>query len=105
MKATKTWYANIWIAGDHTIALDTCRRFVNFDKTCVTVTKTDFVYTGGMQSGVCVRMIQYPRFPTPVSDLEKQAMRLAVTLNAALHQESYSVEFPDRTIWHSEATK
>jgi len=101
MNTETTWYANIWIAGDYASALDACREFTLFDKTCVTVTKTDYVYTGGMESGVCVRMIQYPRFPTPVEKLEAQTRRLALVLRARLCQESFLIEFPNYTTWDS----
>ncbi len=96
-----TWYANIWIAGDYEDAVATCENFCNLDPTCVTITKTNYVYTNGSQEGVCVRMIQYPRFPTEVSMLEAQAKRLAHALFLGLGQDSYSIEFPDTTVWFS----
>ena len=101
MKTEPTWYANIWIAGDYEQAIDSCRHFCMEVPQCVTVTKTDFVYHGGMESGVCVRLIQYPRFPDAVENLELIAEDLAERLRADLYQHSYSIEYPDRTIWES----
>lgn len=100
-KSELTWYANIWIAGDYDVAVAVCQDFCNTDPTCVTVTKTNYIYTNGSQEGICVRMIQYPRFPTPVVDLEDQAERLAYALFLGLDQDSYSIEFPDFTLWFS----
>jgi len=101
IETEKSWYANIWIAGDYNQAVTVCQAFCDHDPTCVTVTKTNYVYTGGSQEGVCVRMIQYPRFPTPVATLKEQAGRLAEALFIGLDQQSYSIEFPDRTVWYS----
>lgn len=99
MKTTApSWYANIWIAGDYGAARAACRDFCT-EGLCVTITPTAYIYTGGAEDGVCVRMINYPRFPKPLADLKATAMRLADFLRFALRQHSYSVEFPDETIW------
>lgn len=96
-----TWYAAIWIAGSRADAIRACREFCRDTPLCVTVTPTSYVYTGGLQEGVCVRLINYPRFPSSVSDLEIKAERLAEFLLIHLCQESYSIEYPVETHWVS----
>lgn len=95
------WYAMIWIGGDYQRAVQACREFCQFTPLCVTVTPTAFVYVGGMEDGVCVRLIQYPRFPKPVEEIRTVAGRLAEHLLAALCQTSYSIECPDVIEWTS----
>jgi hypothetical protein len=97
---SKTWYANIWIGGDHAQAIKTCREFC-MEGLCVTVTPTSFVYTGGMEEGVCVRLIQYPRFPRPERELMGVAIRLADALRMTLYQHSFTIETPDETHFFS----
>lgn len=97
---SKSWYANIWIAGDERDALRACRQYCMTVPLCVSVTPTTFIYTAGAQSGVCVRFIQYPRFETPVAELEHKARSLAAYLMHKLAQRSYSIEFPNETEWH-----
>jgi hypothetical protein len=97
----KSWYANIWIAGSYDQAVHACREWCKNNPLCVTVTPTEFVYSGGAESGVCVRVIQYPRFPTEESALWMQAVDLAAFLRARLFQRSFTVEGRDETIYDS----
>lgn len=100
-KSEKSWYANIWMAGDYHTAVQTLRKYVNGVGLCVTVSPCAYVYTGGMEDGVLVRMIQYPRFPTEEGKLKEKAEWLAMYLRTELAQDSYTIEFPDETIWFS----
>lgn len=95
----QSYYAAIWIAGDHGHALGACRAYCMDVGLCVTVTPTIYVYTGGSEEGVCVRLINYPRFPVDQEKLKATALHLADHLRCALCQHSYSVEFPDTTVW------
>lgn len=97
---SKTWYASIHIAGDKDVATQVCREFC-MEGLCVTVTPTTFVYTGGLEEGVCVRIIQYPRFPRPERELMGVAIRLADTLRARLCQHSFTIETPDESHFFS----
>ena len=95
-KSCKSFYANIWIAGDYDVAVQACKEFCMETPLCVTVTKTEYVYVAGSQSGVCVRLINYPRFPVVEENLIRdKAYSLAYFLRIKLCQESYTVEFPD----------
>ena len=95
----KSFYANIWIGGSYEGAIRACRQYCLDNALCVTVTKTAFVYVGGMEDGACVRLIQYPRFPETESDLRKRALDLAWYLRTALSQRSFSIEYPDTTVY------
>jgi hypothetical protein len=52
----------------------------------VTVTDTQFVYTGGQEPGVIVGLINYPRFPSDRETVLKHALALAVKLMLGLGQ-------------------
>lgn len=93
------FYANIWIAGDAQEAERICRRYCMEVGLCVTVTPTTFVYTGGAEVGVCVRLVNYPRSPRDPQDIEAQAMDLARMLRVGLCQWSFMVETPAKAIW------
>lgn len=101
MVTEKSWYANIWIAGDIDVAKQVCRKYVFQHPLCVTVTPTSFIYTGGQEEGVIVRMIHYPRFPQDRGKLVATSMQLATELCEQLCQWSYSIEWPDETTWFS----
>ena len=97
IKTCETFYANIWIAGDYDAAVQACREFCMETPLCVTVTKTEYVYVAGSQSGVCVRLINYPRFPKSNVEITMTAEILAAVLRMKLYQASYSIEYPTYT--------
>lgn len=90
----------IWIGGDYQTALAACRRFT-MRGLCVSVQPVDYVYTLGMEAGVCVTLINYPRFPLDASGIEKTATELGHFLCGELCQGSFSVEGPETTHWLS----
>lgn len=92
---------SIFIAGDAAVARQTCREFCMARGECVTVTPTEFIYTGGQESGVIVGFINYPRFPRTVEQILKSAHDLAQELMGKLCQHSYSIEGPEITEWVS----
>ncbi|WP_171232182.1 hypothetical protein [Ruegeria sp. HKCCA4812] len=98
MTDCKTLTYRIWIGGNYDDAVRTVREFCQ-EGACFAVQPADFVYTGGMESGVCVTLINYPRFPKEAAELEVFAGRLADLLKARLFQDSYSIEGPERTVW------
>lgn len=97
----KSFYANIWIGGNHADAVRACREYCDDTPLCVTVTPTSFVYVRGMEEGVCVRLMQYPRFPEDERKIRNTAHDLAGRLLVKLSQRSYSIEFPDTTHHYS----
>ena len=47
---------------------------------CVTVTKTNYIFTGGSEEGYIIGLINYPRFPTKEWELKRIATNLGVYL-------------------------
>lgn len=100
MNFSKSNTYKIWIAGDYQDALRAIREFCE-DGACFAVQPVDYVYTGGMESGVCVTRINYPRFPADDEKISEQMNRLAEHLRDQLFQDSYSIEGPKETVWFS----
>lgn len=100
-KTEPTFWAEICIAGDFDMAVELCQGFVDEFGLCVTVTPTMYVYTGGYEDGVLVRLINYPRFPAHWFEILGQASKLAKHLKIGLGQGSYSIVTPDKTYWVS----
>ena len=64
----------------------------------VSVTPTNFVYTGGHEDGFIVGIMNYPRFPKTEIELKNHAFKLAEILLKKFNQERLSVEFPDEVV-------
>lgn len=103
MKTVETisYPVQIFIAGDHAKALDSCRAYCDEQGFCVTVTPTSYVYTGGQEAGVIIGLINYGRFPSEPQAIFARAKELALKLIADLGQESASIQAPDKTLWIS----
>lgn len=100
MKSAPSYTVRIWIAGDYHDAVRAVREFCE-EGACFAVERVAFAYTGGMEDGVCVTRINYPRFPADPDALLGQTIRLAEHLRQRLFQDSYSVETPTQTHWFS----
>lgn len=96
---------DIFIAGDLAQAKHICRQYTFDIGLCVTVEPVSFIYTGGEETGVRVGLINYPRFPSTVVDLEQKARGLAEALLIGLCQHSYSIVGPGATTWFSRRPK
>lgn len=59
---------------------------------CVTVTETEFIYTGGNEKGVIIEIINYPRFGTSRKKLWKVAEVIASNLMIELNQYRVSMQ-------------
>lgn len=92
---------DILIAGDLAVARQACREHCIEVRSCVSVEPIDVVYCGGMESGVRVGLINYPRYPTTLMDLRDEAMALGERLLHALCQNSFSLVGPETTEWVS----
>lgn len=100
-KAAPSYPVSIFMAGDYAAAKAICRAYCNEVGFCVTVTPTSYVYRGGEEAGFIVGLINYPRFPASPFEIASKAVQLADRLREALGQESYSIQYPDQTVWHS----
>lgn len=92
---------SIFMAGSAWEAETVCREYCNAIGLCVTVTETNYVYTGGEEAGFIVGLINYPRFPASHGNITEHAFALGDLLRKRLGQQSYSVQTPERTIWRS----
>lgn len=96
-----TYWADIFIGGSYETAVEACRDFC-MDGLCVSVSPCDFVFTGGMESGVRIGLIRYPRFPhCSDEDINERAEELARFLIERLHQQSCTIVNPKETWWYS----
>lgn len=95
-----TMTVRIWIAGCGVAARAICQNWVMKGQ-CVSVSDTDFVYKMGRESGVCVTLINYPRFPSSAKSLHTDAEELANKLLHGLAQGSYTIQGPLGTFFHS----
>ena len=68
---------------------------------CVTVTETNYIYTGDEEAGVIVGFINYGRFPAEPEAIFARAYDLALKLIEGLKQQSTSIQAPDKTLWIS----
>jgi len=101
LRSVESYSIHIWIAGDLVTIREACRQHCMQVGLCVTVTATEFIYTGGSEWGAVVGVRHYPRFPTTREHLWGEAVALANRLMTAACQWSVMVEAPDRTEWFS----
>lgn len=99
-KTAPTYRVDIHIAGSRGAATEACREFC-LRGLCVTIAEEDFVYTGGLESGVRIGLINYPRFDNTADQILAVALELARFLIERLHQQSCSVVADDQTTWLS----
>lgn len=99
-QSAPTYEAVIHIGGDYDTAINALREWT-MRGACVSVNREAFVYTGGMEDGVAVRIINYPRFPSESSVLENLAVQIAEFLIDRLHQQSCCIVTPQDTFWLS----
>lgn len=100
MTEAPSYSVDIFIAGSRQAATEAMREFCLRGE-CVTVSETDYVYTGGLEAGVRVGLINYARFPRTTEQLRDRAIEIAHFLIERLHQQSCSVVAPDRTLFLS----
>lgn len=91
----------VFVAGDYQKARDSLRRQCFEEGLCVTVTPTTFVYTVGVEDGVAVGFVNYPRFPKSPDAILSRALAVADFLMDDLYQWSALVVTPVETIWRT----
>lgn len=82
----------LYIAGNYDDAVRACRQYVNGVGLCVTVERADYVYTYGMESGVVIGLVNYPRFPCSKEKIYDKAKGLATHLIRELCQSSVLID-------------
>lgn len=100
-KDCETYTAEIYMAGDVTLCRSILQRMAANTGMCVSLEKVGYIYTGGLESGFVVRLINYPRFPANKEDIKNMAGRIAENLLHKLGQGSYTIVYPDETVFMS----
>ena len=96
----ESYEGTIYIACDYHVAKQVCREFC-LEGLCVSIQKTDYIYTMGEESGVAIKLINYPRFPKSKDEIRKICKRLAITLIEMTHQGSATIVLSDETLFYS----
>ena len=78
--------------------IDCLKNYCNKHPFCFSVTPTTYVHTSGVEEGVIVGIISYPRFPRPTEELEQIALDVAELLRTTFKQYRVTVGFPNRMI-------
>ncbi|AHX00991.1 hypothetical protein HL13_gp30 [Dinoroseobacter phage DFL12phi1] len=99
-KAAKSYTQRIWMAGNYANAEEICRTFCE-QGMCVSISPANYIYTGGEEAGFVVTLINYARFPKDPVSLKDLAFSLAMDLMNGLHQQSFSIEGPEETLFFS----
>ncbi len=68
---------------------------------CVNVMPTDFIFTGGKESGAKIGLINYARFPSTDEEIKDDGMKLAKKLLIGCYQRSCSIVTPTTTYFLS----
>lgn len=92
---------SIFIAGHASDIEGQCRTFCDEVGLCVTCTPTNFVYKGGEEEGYIVGLINYPRFPATEKQIWDRAVELAMRLRVEAHQDSFTIQAADKTVFYS----
>ncbi len=90
---------DIWIAGEYEHACGILQEYVIRGE-CVSVTKVDYIFKYGREQGICVSLVNYPRFPRSQERLKKIAHEIADTLLNKLGQGSYMISGPDEHFYY-----
>jgi len=96
----ESYEGTIYIACDYNIAKQVCRQFC-LTGLCVSIQKTDYIYTMGEENGVAVKIINYPRFPKSKDDIKTLCIRLTHALIEMTHQGSATIVLNDETLFYS----
>ena len=90
---------DIYIAGDYNEALNLLQKYVERGE-CVSCTPIDYVYKYGREAGICVSLVNYPRFSRTKFVLEEVAKEIADYLLDGLGQGSYMIAGPDEHYYY-----
>jgi hypothetical protein len=95
-----TFRAVIYLAGDLDDIRRTCRRYCTDVGLCVTVTATEFIYTGGSEQGAAIGLLNYPRFPSTAEGILDKARELGHLAAKDACQKSFLICADGITEWY-----
>jgi hypothetical protein len=87
------------MAGDLATAHRVCREHCYETGACFTITPSKFIYTGGEEDGFAIGLVNYPRFPRALCDLQARARNLARALLPVLNQRTCLLVSTTETEW------
>lgn len=99
--AVDAYSVTIHMAGDISHARQICRRFV-MSGNCVQLVPCEYIYTGGMEAGFTVRLMNYARFPRDQDEIDASALQLACQLCRELCQLSFTIETPHTSTYFTD---
>jgi len=97
-ETTDTYWTRIYMAGDVSHAKIVLRKYLFENPGCVNISASDYIYTGGEETGFVVEYINYPKFPKCNTELLVEANVLANHLMAELGQRSCTVMNPEKSV-------
>lgn len=100
-KSVPTYRVTIFMAGDIAVGRQVCREECLREGLCVTIRECDYVFTGGMESGFEIGLLNYPRFPSSLDYIRSRAFKLADKLLERCCQHSYLIVDHETTDWVS----
>lgn len=95
----KSYFAALHIAGDIEVAQAFLRKLA-MRGACYQVTPCKYVYTGGAEDGMVIRVIQYPRFPKQELEIFDTLLEDAKALAKELCQVSFTIETSYNSIYY-----
>ena len=98
---SRTFTVTLFMAGDYLYAKQLVNRWVAENPMCFSMSKVDYVYTFGCESGFRLDAINYPRFPKDELAVREIVTNLAEYLMVELNQGSYTIQSPLTTTFHS----
>lgn len=99
MKTLPTYEIRIYMSGPIEVAKQAMRENVFRFPSCMTITPTTYIYTGGEEAGYVVGLLNYPRFPTAPNELCVRAKTVAEFLLEKTFQHSALIVTPETTTW------
>lgn len=99
MMEVSTHWAKIYIAGPIEVAKQILRRECFKGGLCITVEPTTYMYRWGEEAGYVVGLVNYPRFPAEVDEIDAMADRLTRVLLDETYQGSAMYMTPTTTKW------
>ena len=97
-----SFFARIYISGPVGVIKQTCRHWCKANPSCVNISKTSFIYHGGEETGACVELLNYPKFPSSESEIFEKAKDLGFKLKEDTAQDSFLIVTPELTHWWSD---
>lgn len=91
----------LFICGNLTTIKQTVAKFVAQNGWCVTVTPTDYIYTGGEEEGVIIEAINYARFPSTQAFRRERMKDLGMMIAKAANQRSFSIMDEGGSSYHA----